>query len=226
MLKQTIKYTDFNGNPREEEVYFNLTEAELFALEISYQPEGLASLLQRWVADHDIRKMLEFTKDLIHKSYGEKSADGRHFDKSPAIVHSFETSALYSDFLMGLFTNDASKLQDFINGVMPADLIDKVNRRMATENIQPNAREQFEARQREQEEADRQMQVSREIGRQAYENAVRENSQQFGESNVPQGGFGQPQQPYNQPTQQYQDGANSNLGHVNRPSHEQFGNPQ
>ena len=33
MIKQTITYTDYNGNERTEEYWFNLSKAELLRLE-------------------------------------------------------------------------------------------------------------------------------------------------------------------------------------------------
>ena len=35
MLKKTIKYTDYNGQQREEDFYFNLNKAELAEMEMS-----------------------------------------------------------------------------------------------------------------------------------------------------------------------------------------------
>ena len=35
MLKKTIEYVDYNGNPRKEDFYFNLSEAELAKMELS-----------------------------------------------------------------------------------------------------------------------------------------------------------------------------------------------
>ena len=35
MLKKTIKYTDYDGNEREEDFYFNLSKAEITEMELS-----------------------------------------------------------------------------------------------------------------------------------------------------------------------------------------------
>ena len=35
MLKKTIKYTDYDGNEREEDFYFNLSKAEVTEMELS-----------------------------------------------------------------------------------------------------------------------------------------------------------------------------------------------
>lgn len=35
MLKKTITYTDYNGNERKEDFYFNLNKAEIMRMEMS-----------------------------------------------------------------------------------------------------------------------------------------------------------------------------------------------
>ena len=46
MLKKTINYTDYNGNERTEDFYFNLTEAEILEMEMS-KTGGLADVESR-----------------------------------------------------------------------------------------------------------------------------------------------------------------------------------
>ena len=35
MLKKTVLYTDYNENEREEDLYFNLSKAEIMEMELS-----------------------------------------------------------------------------------------------------------------------------------------------------------------------------------------------
>ena len=51
MIKKTITYSDFNGNERTEDFYFNLTKAEITKMELSTKG-GLAEMIQRIVAAH------------------------------------------------------------------------------------------------------------------------------------------------------------------------------
>ena len=46
---------------------------------------GLSKMLEKIVAEKDIKRIVEIFKDLILKSYGEKSPDGRKFVKSKEI---------------------------------------------------------------------------------------------------------------------------------------------
>lgn len=128
MLKKTIKYEDFNGDAREEEFFFNLTEAELMEMELS--SNGLSSKLQKVVEAQDSGEIIKIVKNLILKSYGVKSEDGRRFIKNDDIVSEFESSAAFSELLMELVTDD-EKASAFISGIIPAKLqaeIEKENK--------------------------------------------------------------------------------------------------
>ena len=120
MLKETIKYTDYNGVEREEDHYFNLTEAEVMEMEMSTKG-GLAEMIQRIIAAQDAPAIIKVFKDLIRKAYGVKSADGKRFIKSEEIWAEFEQTEAYSMLFMELAT-DADAASKFINAIVPADL--------------------------------------------------------------------------------------------------------
>ena len=120
MLKKTIPYTDYNGVERKEDHYFNLTKAEIMEMELSITG-GLAEMIQRIVAAQDQPAIMKIFKDLIRKSYGVKSADGKRFIKSQEIWEEFEQTEAYSILFMELATN-ADAAAKFINGVVPADM--------------------------------------------------------------------------------------------------------
>ena len=133
MIKQTFDYTDFNGHPRKAEMYFNLTEIEV--VDFSYRkPEKVTEDLDVLVATENIRGILAFIRDLIARSYGEKSDDGITFEKSPEITRKFVQSAYYSDWLFSLFENDAEKGIAFVKQVLPASLIERATNRVKMED--------------------------------------------------------------------------------------------
>ena len=162
MLKQPITFEDFNGVTRTEEVYFNLTEEELVDWQADSE-EGLQKEMQDAIIEKNQRKLLNFVKTLVRKAYGERDKDGLHFNKSEELSRRFENSAMYSPLLMSLFADEGTTLSDFINGLMPADL---VKRAMEQGNIpnpddfarqngfQPDARQQFEERMQQIREAE------------------------------------------------------------------------
>lgn len=117
MLKKTVKYVDFDGNERTEDFYFNLTKAELAQLELS-ESGGLTQMLNKIVAEQDIPKIAEYFKKIVMLSYGEKSADGRKFMKSPEILANFMATEAYSELYMELATT-ADAASAFINGIVP-----------------------------------------------------------------------------------------------------------
>lgn len=120
MLKKTISYTDYDGNQRTEDFYFNLSKAEITEMELSMEG-GMRAYIQRIIAAKSQLELVKLFKDVVLKSYGKKSADGRLFLKNDAIRAEFEASPAFSAIYMELMS-DAQKAADFINGLMPADL--------------------------------------------------------------------------------------------------------
>lgn len=125
MLKKTIKYTDFNGVYREEDFYFNLTEAELAEMNLMTKG-GLKGYLETIVNTQDTPAIAELFKTIINKAYGVKSPDGRKFMKSPEILEDFTATQAYSNLYMSLIA-DATSAANFVNGVIPKNIADSVN---------------------------------------------------------------------------------------------------
>lgn len=117
MLKKTIKYEDYNGVEREEDFYFNLSKAEIAEMELS-TPGGLGEMINKVVAAQDAPSIIKVFKDLILKSYGEKSPDGKRFIKSEELSKAFSQTEAYSILFMELAT-DAILASEFVNGIMP-----------------------------------------------------------------------------------------------------------
>lgn len=129
MLMKKIKYTDYNGNEREETFCFNLTKAELMEMEMSTSG-GLAEMIQNIVQTQDAPAIIKVFKDLILKAYGEKSPDGKKFVKmneaGVPLSLGFSQTEAYSQLFMELAT-DADKAAKFINGIVPADMQQDTN---------------------------------------------------------------------------------------------------
>lgn len=117
MHKRTMTYVDYDGNQRTEDFYFNLTKAELTEMELSTKG-GLEKMINNIIAEQDGKRIVETFKDLILRSYGKKSPDGRRFMKSPEIAAEFSQTEAYSDLFMLLATN-ADEAQKFVNGIVP-----------------------------------------------------------------------------------------------------------
>lgn len=117
MLKITKTFTDYDGNSRTEDFYFNLSKAELMKMEMG-ESGGLEKLLRKIIAEQDNVQIMKYFDEIISKAYGEKSADGRRFIKSPELTEAFKQTEAYSEIFMDLIT-DAGKAADFVNQVLP-----------------------------------------------------------------------------------------------------------
>lgn len=126
MLKKTIAYTDYDGNERVEDFYFNLNKAELAEMELSANG-GLQKLLKKIIAEQDNSKIVGYFKELILKSYGEKSLDGKRFIKNQELREGFEQTEAYSELFMEL-ASDADKAAAFVEGIIPKDLAGEVKK--------------------------------------------------------------------------------------------------
>lgn len=118
MLKKTITYTDYDGNNRTEDFYFNLSKAEATEMEMSTEG-GLSTTLRKIIADKDAKRIIESFKDLILKAYGEKSSDGKRFIKNDELREAFSQTEAYSELFMELATN-AESAAAFVNGILPS----------------------------------------------------------------------------------------------------------
>lgn len=123
MIKKTIKYTDFDDVERSEEHWFNLSQSELMEMDFS-QTGGMGKMIESIVNAQDTKKIIEVFKDLILRSYGEKSLDGKQFVKvrdGHKLADDFAQTAAYDALFMELATDDKAAAE-FINGVIPKAL--------------------------------------------------------------------------------------------------------
>lgn len=120
MLKKTITYTDYNGNSRTEDFYFNLTKTELMKMEMGTNG-GLSEMVKSIIAAQDQAALIQIFEDLILKAYGVKSLDGKRFEKSAQLSEAFAQTEAYDQLFMELAT-DADAAAQFINGIVPAEM--------------------------------------------------------------------------------------------------------
>ena len=119
-----LTFTDYNGVERTEKFSFNLTKAEIMKMELSVDG-GLAEMIQRIIDAKDQTALISIFEDLIQKSYGVKTPDGRGFIKRPEDLEAFVSTEAYSDLFMRLAT-DADAAATFINKVIPANMADEL----------------------------------------------------------------------------------------------------
>lgn len=120
MLKKTIKYTDYNGETREEDFYFNLSRAEVTEMELSKEG-GMSEYIKKISAAQNAPELIKLFKEIITKSYGEKSLDGKRFIKNKELTEAFTQTEAYSELFVELASN-ADEAVKFINGIMPKNM--------------------------------------------------------------------------------------------------------
>ena len=120
MLKKTIKYTDYDGNEREEDFYFNLSKAEVTEMELSKEG-GMSEYIKKISAAQNAPELIKLFKEIIMKSYGEKSLDGKRFIKNKELTEAFTQTEAYSELFVELASN-ADEAVKFINGIMPKNM--------------------------------------------------------------------------------------------------------
>ncbi len=124
MFKKTVTYTDYNGVERKEDFFFNLNKAELMEMEMG-TTGGYAEMIQKIVNAKDAPSIIRIFKELVLKSYGVKSDDGKRFIKSQELSDAFSQTEAYSQIFMELATDDKAAAE-FVNGVVPAELAKQV----------------------------------------------------------------------------------------------------
>ena len=129
MFKKSITYTDWNGDERTEEFRFHLSKTELQLLHTK-TPGGLFNYMKACYEARDVPKMVEFFENLILKSYGEVSQDGRRFMKKDAEGHelseAFRETPAFDAIFQWLY-NEKGALKEFLVQTLPEDVREQVN---------------------------------------------------------------------------------------------------
>lgn len=129
MYKRTVKYEDYAGNQRVEDFYFHLNKAEVIQWLTCNGGYTLDQQLQRLYEASRGRDIMDIFEDLLKRSYGKKSLDGRRFDKDDELWKDFHATEAYSIIFTDLVT-DAKKAAAFINAIIPKNMQDDVNKIM------------------------------------------------------------------------------------------------
>ena len=136
MYKRTITYTDYFGQERKEDVYFNLNRSELTKLQLSTQ-RGYVNMLQDLIDKNDGPTIMKTFDEIIRMAYGEKSEDGRRFIKSPELSEAFTQTPMYDQLYMELCT-DAKAAAEFVNNIIPQDLRDEASKQDVVAVVRKN----------------------------------------------------------------------------------------
>lgn len=123
MLKKTIEYVDLDGTKKKEEMYFNLTKAELTEIVLKVTGGNEDEIKKLSESKTTVIQNAETFKSFITKSYGKKTADGLFVKKTKdgyPLEYIFEASPAYDALYMELI-QDEKKASAFLEGIMPAE---------------------------------------------------------------------------------------------------------
>lgn len=140
MLKETLKFEDFNEQEQTKEFYFNLSRAEFTKLELGYRG-GIEQHLKQIIDDGNGRKIIEFFETVVEDSYGVRSVDGTEFIKNPEVYQRFKSSGAL-DAMIEKVLADPNYALTFIRGILPGkyqDAIRQAEAEQAAKGFRPGA---------------------------------------------------------------------------------------
>jgi hypothetical protein len=87
VLKKSITYKNPFDEDEEftEDHYFHLQESDIVELQVQYKA-GWIETMTKYIADGDNEKILEALKNVILKSYGKRSENGRIHQRTTLYV--------------------------------------------------------------------------------------------------------------------------------------------
>ena len=130
MLKKVLTYTNLDGEQTTDTLYFNLTKRDFLKFVSKYTDftgvnlnddnaiaDACRQYVDKIVQNKDLNKIIEFLEDLLLSSYGEKSEDGKHFNKSAKVREDFSNSVAYAEIFGDLVT-DGDAMTKFLEKVI------------------------------------------------------------------------------------------------------------
>jgi hypothetical protein len=133
MYKKSLTYETFDGVEVTEVFRFNFTPVELTDRELD-MPGGMQKYINDIIEAKDNREMVRLFKELLIKSYGVISEDGRRFIKNDELREEFKQTNAYSELFM-LFATNEDEASKFINGILPKKLVEQAEKQKAETTV-------------------------------------------------------------------------------------------
>lgn len=116
MIIKAITYKDFNGNERTENHCFHLSRLDRTKLTAKYNLQKVIDGEEELTDSYQIITILD---EMIIKSHGVRSDDGKRFQRDDAFADSAAYEALMNELLFGEDTIE--KVTAFIKGIIGED---------------------------------------------------------------------------------------------------------
>lgn len=116
-----VNYTNLDGNTVEETLLFHMSSRDWIKADADKKPTGgYDKFIEDNISDEqtDPVKVLTVLEDIVKRSYGFRSEDGKKFVRDPAKTEEFMDSLAYDAFLDDMLIKPGMS-QDFIKNVLP-----------------------------------------------------------------------------------------------------------
>lgn len=121
MLTKTITYENYNGEKKTKNFYFHFSNMELGRMEVEYEG-GIRGHIKKIIETNDNKEIFKIFEEIVLSAYGERSADGEEFLKSPEIKNSFKCHPAYDVLMLEIINGGEKAMADFINAVVPKEI--------------------------------------------------------------------------------------------------------
>lgn len=135
MFSKEFEYTGYDGKPKKDTYWFNLSEAELYEIDLS-SIRGFTGEMNKLLKEERTKEIVDAFKNIILGAVGTVSADGRKFLKSEEIKEDFYRSKAYSQLFVELVSS-GEKVAEFLRGAIP----EEIRKQMEAEEAGGNAEE-------------------------------------------------------------------------------------
>ena len=135
MLKKSINYTDYEGNPAILICHFHLNKFEWLELE-AYTKGGLIQNLESALETNNAKKTIDLLKKIILRAYGEKNPETGAFEKDDERAIRFSKTEAFSELFYELAYNE-DKSKEFFLGLIPPEMREKAIAELEKNNVTP-----------------------------------------------------------------------------------------
>ena len=124
MIKKVLQCVDYDGNPYTQTCWFDLSQAELFEMEL--EENGLQKKLRGIADSEDPSLMVKTFKKLLLAAYSVRPADNpKLFLKNDKVREEFFQSPAYTQLLTELL-KDKETMSKFFEGVVNTVKVENV----------------------------------------------------------------------------------------------------
>lgn len=131
MIKKTIQYTDLNEEQQTEVVHFHMSRADVIEIIATGEADRWSAILE----ENNNEKSHALLMDLMRRTYGVKSDDGKRFIRSDELWADFIQTEAYSQLAFELAV-DAEAGAAFFNGLLPQSLLAELQAAVAKQQAE------------------------------------------------------------------------------------------